>query len=359
MLPTLRIKGREIATSIVQGGMGIGVSGLDLVAEVILNGGLGILSSAGMRDCVFQETGKKMPTREAVCWMVKEVKRRTGGGYVGINIMEALARDYIDSVLGAIDGGVDFIMAGAGLHLRLPEFVCGKDVALVPIVSSERALKIICEKWKKYRRLPDAVIIEGPLAGGHLGFKIRELDLEANKLENLFPPIKRYADCLGIPAVIVAGGIYYYEDRVRWHSLGADGVQLGTRFLATDESKASWQFKSALVQCAEKDIIVVHSKYHYPGSPCGLPFRVIKSSPGFAFNQLRKNICDKGYVKPKDRDCPAKSDPERNFCICNSLLAAIGYGDGLPLFTTGTNGALIKGISSVAKVMKELIKEER
>lgn len=354
MLPKLVIRGRVIPTSIVQGGMGIGVSWLDLVVAVILEGGLGTLSSAAIKELVYFETGKKMPTREAACWAVKEVKRRTGGGYVGINIMQALARDYVDSVLGATDGRVDFIMASAGLHLRLPEIVGNKDVALIPIVSSLRALKNICERWKsKYNRLPDAVILEGPLAGGHLGFKIGEIDSEENKLENLFPPIKQYADMIGIPTV-VAGGLFCHKDILRWHALGADGAQFGTRFLATEESWASPLFKQELVKCGEEDIVVAYPAQNYPGSPCGLPFRVIKSSPGFALNQLRENICDKGYVKPKDRDCPAKSDPERNFCICNSLLAAIGYGNGLPLFTAGTNGALIKEISSVAKVMKEL-----
>lgn len=354
MLPKLVVRGRVIPTSIVQGGMGIGVSWLDLVVAVILKGGLGTLSSAAVKELVYFETGEKMPTREATCWAVKEVKRRTGGGYVGINIMQALVRDYADSVLGAIDGGVDFIAASAGLHLRLPEIVGNKDVALIPIVSSVRALKDICGRWKsRHNRLPDAVILEGPLAGGHLGFKVDEIDLEENKLENLFPPIKQYAETIGIP-VIVAGGLFCHKDILRWHILGADGAQFGTRFLATKESGASPLFKQELVRCAKEDIIVAHAAQNYPGSPCGLPFRVIRGSPGFAFNQLRENICDKGYVKPKDRDCPAKSDPERHFCICNGLLAAIGHGAGLPLFTTGTNGALIKKISSVSQVMKEL-----
>lgn len=354
MLPKLIIRGREIATSIVQGGMGIEVSGLDLVVGVILEGGLGTLSSAGMRECVFQETGKIMTTRESVCWMVKEVKRRTSGGYVGINIMEVLARDYVDSVLGAIDGGVDFIMAVAGLHLKLPAIVGRENVALIPIISSLRALEGICGRWSRHNRLPDAVIIEGPLAGGHLGFKFDELSLAGNRLENLFPSIKQYANQVGIPVVIVAGGVYSYEDIVRWHNLGADGVQLGTRLAATEESKASQQFKCAIVECTDDDIIIVHSKYNYPGSPCGLSFRAIKSSPGLINNKLRKAVCDKGYAKPKDRDCPAKSDPEHNFCVCNSLFAAIGYGNGLPIFTIGANGALVKEISTVAKVMQEL-----
>ncbi|MDP3043676.1 MAG: nitronate monooxygenase [bacterium] len=354
-LPKLTIRGREIATSIVQGGMGVGVSWLDLVVAVIMEGGLGTLSSAAIDRLVYFETGKKMPTREATCWAVKEVKRRTGGGYVGINIMQALVRDYVDSVLGAVDGGVDFIMASAGLHLRLPEIVGNKDVALIPIVSSDRALKIICGRWKsRHNRLPDAVILEGPQsAGGHLGVKIGEIDLEENKLENLFPPIKQYANFLGI-LVIVAGGLFYHTDILRWHALGADGAQFGTRLLATKESGASPLFKQELVKCGAEGIIVAYPTQNYPGSSSGLPFRVIKSSPAFTHNQWRKNICDKGYIKPKDRDCPAKSDPERHFCICNSLLAAIGYGDGLPLFTTGTNGALIKEISTVARVMKEL-----
>lgn len=353
-LPKLIIRGREIATSIVQGGMGVGVSWLDLIVAVIMDGGLGTLSSAAIKDLVYFETGKKMPTREAVCWSVKEVKKRTGGGYVGINIMQALIRDYEDSVLGAVDGGVDFIMASAGLHLRLPEIVGNKDVALIPIVSPFKALKIICERWKsRYNRLPDAVILEGPLAGGHLGFKAGAINSKENKLENLFPPIKQYADFFGIP-VIVAGGLFYHTDILRWHALGADGAQFGTRFLATKESGASPLFKQELVNCEEEDIVIAYPTQNYPGSPSGLPFRVIRSSPAFTHNKWRKNICDKGYIKPKDKDCPAKSDPERHFCICNSLLAAVGYGDGLPLFTTGTSGSRIKEITTVARVMKEL-----
>jgi nitronate monooxygenase len=337
--------------------MGVGVSLHPLARAVAREGGLGIISSACIDRLVSKRNNKKLNTYESVYEEVSLSK--IPGGFAGINIMGALARDFNDSVKGALDAGADAIISGAGLPLSLPAIQPPKDTALIPIVSSARALEIICKKWEKIGYRPDAVVLEGPLAGGHLGFRIDHVDLESNKLENLFPPVKDMAIKFGDFPVIVAGGIYTHEDIVRFMNMGADGVQMGTRFLATEESSATAAYKAAVVQAKAEDIVVAHR----PGSPCGLPFRVIKQSPMYlsSLRQLRKPKCDKGYVLMKDAEgkftvCPAKEDNKDYFCICNGLLSSAGYNsvEEEGLFTVGTNASRIDSILPVKALMEEL-----
>ncbi|MDA8098953.1 MAG: nitronate monooxygenase [Nitrospiraceae bacterium] len=342
---------------IVQGGMGVGVSLSPLASAVAAEGGLGIVSSACIDRLVSKRTGKKVDTYAAAYEEVSLAKAK--GGFAGINIMCALGRDYEASVRGALDAGADAIISGAGLPLSLPGIQPVKDTALIPIVSSVRALELICKKWERFKYRPDAIVLEGPLAGGHLGFRLEQIDLVENRLENLLPPVKEAAIRLGNIPVIVAGGIYTHEDIVRFLKMGADGVQMGTRFLATEESSASAEYKQSVVNCTEEDIVVAHD----PGSPCGLPFRVIKQSPMYVSAQqhLRKPKCDKGYVLLKDNEgkysrCPAKESNLHHFCICNGLLSSAGYNRDVeePLYTVGTNANRIKRIVSVAELMGEL-----
>ena len=353
----LSVKGKIIQCPIIQGGMGVGVSLSPLASAVAAEGGLGIISSACLDRLVSKRTGKRVNIYDAVYEEVSLAKAK--GGHIGINIMVALIRDYEDSVKGAIDAGADVIISGAGLPLGLPALYPPKDTALVPIVSSARALELICKKWEKIGYRPDAVVLEGPLAGGHLGFKINDIDLESNKLENLFPPVKEVAIKYGNLPVIVAGGIYSHSDIVQFMAMGADGVQMGTRFLATEESSASPQYKEAVLHSKEENIVVAHR----PGSPCGLPFRVIKESPMYvsALQRKREPRCDKGYVLLKDSEgkfsrCPAKEDNENYFCICNGLLSSAGYNPDKeePLYTVGTNAYRIDRIMPVKTLMDEL-----
>ncbi len=337
--------------------MGVGVSLHPLAKAVASEGGVGIVSSACLDRLIAKRSNKKVNTYEAAYEEVSLSKIK--GGVVGINIMGALARDFNDSVRGALDAGADVIISGAGLPLSLPAIQPPKDTALIPIVSSARALEIICKKWSKLSYQPDAVVLEGPLAGGHLGFRVDQIDLESNKLENLFPPVKDMARKFGDFPVIVAGGIYTYHDIRRFMDMGADGVQMGTRFLATHESSASDTYKKAVIAATADDIVVAHR----PGSPCGLPFRVIKQSPMYvsALQQLRKPKCDKGYVLMKDADgkftiCPAKQDNKDYFCICNGLLSSAGYNpsEEEALYTVGTNAYRVDKIQSVKSLMNEL-----
>ncbi|GAB4490769.1 MAG: nitronate monooxygenase [Thermodesulfovibrionales bacterium] len=356
-LKPLIIKGKSIALPIIQGGMGVGVSLYPLAGAVAHEGGVGVVSSACLDRLVSKRTGKRLNTYDATYEEVSQAK--ASGGIAGINIMVALVRDYADSVRGALDAGADVIISGAGLPLGLPAIQHPKDTALIPIVSSARALDLICRKWEKLKYRPDAVVLEGPLAGGHLGFKIDQIDSEENRLEVLLPPVKDVARKYGDFPVIVAGGIYTHEDIVRFMEMGADGVQMGTRFLATEESSASPAYKAAVVGATDEDIMVAHD----PGSPCGLPFRIIKQSPMYvsALKKLRKPKCDKGYVLLKDSEgkftvCPAKESNEHHFCICNGLLSSADYNPDKeePLYTVGTNASRVDRIVSVKSLMAEL-----
>jgi nitronate monooxygenase len=357
-LSPLIIKNKKIPFPIIQGGMGVGVSLYPLASAVAKEGGVGIVSSACLDRLVTKRTGKKHNTYDATYEEISLAK--ASGGFAGINIMVALVRDYENSVRASIDAGADVIISGAGLPLNLPAIQPPKDTALIPIVSSARALELICKKWERLGYRPDAVVLEGPLAGGHLGFKMDQIDLESNKLENLLPPVKDMARKYGDFPVIVAGGIYTHDDIVRFVKMGANGVQMGTRFLATEESSASPLYKNAVVDAKEEDIFVADK----PGSPCGLPFRVIKQSPMYqsSLKRLRQPKCDKGYVLLKDSEgkftrCPAKENNEDYFCICNGLLSSAGYNPEKeePLYTVGTNASRIDKIVSVKTIMDELV----
>ncbi len=356
VLPPLTIKGKRIPVPIVQGGMGIGVSLSPLASAVAVEGGLGIVSSACLDLLASRRLQKELTTYQAVREELSTAKDR--GGFVGINIMVAIARHYEDSVRAAIDAGTDVIISGGGLPLSLPAIKDPGATALVPIVSSARALELICKKWERHGYRPDAAVLEGPLAGGHLGFRFEEISLEENKLENLLPPVKETAAKYGNFPVIVAGGIFTREDILRFLHLGADGVQMGTRFLVTDESSASMRYKQAVLDAGKEDIIVSQK----PGSPCGLPFRIIRKAPMFLSAQQgrRKPRCDKGYVQLKDKNgaylCRATSSSRDYFCICNGLLSSAGYNPESeePLYTVGTNGYRVDRTLTVKDLMNEL-----
>lgn len=337
--------------------MGVGVSLYPLAHAIAREGGIGVISSACLDRLVSKRTGKRHTTYDATYEEISLAK--ASGGFVGINIMVALVRDYENSVKASIDAGADCIISGAGLPLSLPAIQPPRDTALIPIVSSARALELICKKWERLGYRPDAVVLEGPLAGGHLGFKMDQIDLDSNRLENLLPPVKDMAVKYGDIPVIVAGGIYTHDDIVRFIRMGANGVQMGTRFLATHESSASPLYKQAVIDAREEDIIVADR----PGSPCGLPFRVIRQSPMYqsSLQGRRPPKCDKGYVLLKDSEgkftrCPAKENNKDFFCICNGLLSSAAYNQDKeePLYTVGTNAHLIDKIESVKTIMDEL-----
>jgi NAD(P)H-dependent flavin oxidoreductase YrpB (nitropropane dioxygenase family) len=260
--------------------------------------------------------------------------------------------NFTDMISTAISEKVDLITAGAGLPLDLPSFLKKDSVTkLVPIVSSARAAKIICEKWKaNYNYLPDAVIVEGPKAGGHLGFKEEQINNEDYSLEKLVPEIvtelKVYEDKYNtrIP-LIAAGGIYTGDDISRILKLGASGVQMGTRFVTTDECDASPEFKQAYINAESKDIEIIRS-------PVGMPGRAIMS------NFIAK-VRD-GKKQPKAcpfkciKTCDISSSP---YCIIVALINALkGNFEGGYAFA-GSNAFRATKISSVKEIFQSLLKE--
>ena len=267
-----------VPVPIVQGGMGIGVSLANLASAVANEGGIGVISGAGVgmfypradnRD--FEENniyGLRMEIRKA---------REMTKGLLGVNIMVALT-SYGDLVKASIEEGIDFIFAGAGLPLDLPKYLEGNShTKLVPIVSSGRAAKILTKKWtQNYGYLPDAFVLEGPKAGGHLGFKKGTMEEPSNALELLLPEVLEavapFEEEYGrkIP-IIAGGGIYDGSDIQYFLSHGASAVQMATRFVTTNECDASDAFKQAYINANEEDII-------YIDSPVGLPGRAIRNA---------------------------------------------------------------------------------
>ena len=357
-LPALKIRKNTIKLPIIQGGMGIGLSNFTLAGNVAAEGGLGVLSSAALDRIVSDRHGKKFNHRQAAAQDVIDAKKIANGGAIGMNIMVAVINTYEDSVLGSMDGGVDAIISGAGLPMALPEIVKlhprADEVALIPIVSSGRATDIIFKRWSRGGRLPDALVVEGPLAGGHIAWREPDQASDpANKLENLILEVLEVCKNwnLNIP-VIAAGGVYTHEDILHFLELGCSGVQMGTRFLATHESGANPDYKQQLINCQEDDIELANK----PGSPCGMLFRVLKQSPFYqeALSFSRQAKCDKGYLLNKGQ-CSAKETNDKSFCICNGLLASIKLAPNeKELYTVGQTAWRINKILSVKELMNEL-----
>lgn len=360
-LPNLKIRNSIAKYPIIQGGMGIGYSNFMLAGTVAKERGIGVLSSAAADYVVGRRHGKKLIHKDAIAQDVRDAKKICGSsGIIGMNIMSALVRTWEDSILGSMDGGVDIIISGAGLPITLPiiasEHARYNDVALVPIVSSGRAFELIIKKWlKSSERLPDAVIVEGPMAGGHLGWRKAEEILDPkNKLESIVEDVLKVAKQYNNIPVIAAGGIYSQQDIKKYLHMGCSGVQMGTRFLATHESGASNAFKKAVIDCTLEDIEVATK----PGSPSGLPFRVLKSSPFYqdSLANLRPAKCSKGWLLNNKNECKAKVNPEESFCICNGLLASSGLErKEKELYTVGEIAYKVDKIMSVKDLMQELV----
>lgn len=347
-LPGLKIRDFKIPTCIVQGGMGIRVSNPTLTRAVYRSGGLGVLSSAGLKGALSRLNNKPYTTYEAVR---EEIETAQAGGFLaGLNVMVKLGRDYEETIRAAVDAKVSALFLGAGLPKKIENL---GETAVVWIVSSARALKILLRWWRP--RLPDAVVVEGPEAGGHLGFSPEEVGAPNFSLENILPDVIKLAKENGNFPVIAAGGIWDKKDIVKFLNIGASGVQMATRFLATTESGATDEFKSAVVS-STKEIIKVVMK-----SPCGYPFRILTTSP--MFNIVRPPKCDLGFVLDKDESgnftvCKAHPNhPENNdhFCICNGLMSAIGFAPAEPaLYTVGSNAYRVSSILPVSTLMLEL-----
>jgi len=345
-LSTLTLGQLTIPIPIFQGGMGIGISLSRLAAAVAKCGGVGVISAAqvGYLEPDFYTNPKDANVRALKKYIkaaLDEIKDVPNRGLIAVNIMVA-ARHYEELVEAAIEAGVHMIISGAGLPTSLPGMVKDSKVKLVPIVSSARAAALILKSWaKKFNRVPDAVVFEGPEAGGHLGFKEEQLEEAQENFYKTIMEIKVELEDLQNCPLIVAGGIYTKEDIEKALAYGADGVQMGTRFVTTEECDAHPNFKQAYLDAEKEDMAVIKSPVGMPGRAISTPF--VKRVENGRIPPERCNACL----------IPCKPDVAP-YCITQALINAAKGDIENGLVFSGSNAYRANKIERVEDIFREL-----
>lgn len=359
-----------VENPVVQGGMGVGISLAGLAGAVAKAGGMGIISAAqiGFRDPEFEKNPQKANLKAIVSELRKareiagtDLSEHSNGKHrpvLGFNIMVA-TKNYMDYVRTAVEAGADIIISGAGLPINLPEYVKGAKTKIAPIVSSAKSASVILKMWdRKYNRTADMVVIEGPLAGGHLGFHREELteygadtgnvpetyrqsayEAEIRSILEVVREYERKYDCT-IPTVS-AGGVFTREDMERHMALGVNGVQVGTRFVTTKECDAPMAYKQSYIDAKKEDIVIVKS-------PVGMPGRAIN-------NEFIKRVTGKKEKITHCFQCLEHCNPaEVPYCITQALIrAAKGQVEDALLFC-GANAFQCSKIETAEEVIKDL-----
>ncbi len=349
--PELRIGELVARVPIIQGGMGIGVSLSGLATAVANQGGIGVIAAAGLgtlssdRNMSYIEASRKILREE-----IRKTRKATSG-ILGVNIMVALT-NFADMVETSISEEVDLIFSGAGLPLDLPKYMKkGVKTKLVPIISSAKAARIICKRWlSRYNMLPDAFVVEGPMAGGHLGFSSEQIDDPEYSLERIIPAVvdaaSEYEQEKGVSIpVIAAGGVYTGKDILAFLNLGAAGVQMGTRFVATHECDADIEFKKTYVKANEDDLVIIQS-------PVGLPGRAIRNDYISSVQQGLKKPFKCVYHCIKSCSCT-----ESPYCIARCLANARKGKLKSGFAFAGKNAWRVDRILSVKELMESLEEE--
>lgn len=354
MIEGLTIGRHSVPFPVIQGGMGVRISGHRLAGHVALNGGVGIVAAAGLALGSSHYSGSNFyaADRQGLIDELRKAYDIAPDGIIGVNCMVAVS-NYDDVVRAACEGGAKVIISGAGLPMNLPQLTQDfPEVALVPIVSSVKAAELIARKWhKSFQRLPDAVVVEDPdTAGGHLGEKAERIGSGDYDQYATVRGVKNYFQDkwnLQIP-VIAAGGIWDRED-LRYALLqGADGVQMGTRFVVTEECDADDAFKQTYLDCTQDDIGLIMS-------PAGLPGRAINKN----IDQVRQRDIDEDVYCPSGclKKCAYKENRER-FCIVHALERARRGDVETGLVFCGSNAWKADRITTVKDVFEELFPEQ-
>ncbi|MBP3915199.1 nitronate monooxygenase family protein [Clostridium sp.] len=333
---------------IIQGGMGVGVSLSNLAGNVAKYGAIGVISAAhpGYLEKDFEKNTLQANIR-ALKNHIRKAKEISNNGIIGVNIMVAM-KNYKELVQASIEGGADLIISGAGLPLKLPEYTKNSEIKILPIVSSSKATRLILSYWKKhYNRIADGIIVEGPEAGGHLGFKADGIENDINKFESNVKDILKTVKDLEreyskeIP-VIVAGGVFDSNDIKRYMELGANGVQIGSRFVTTYECDVDMKFKEAYLNCNKSDIKIVKS-------PVGMPGRAIN-------NNFLRRINNESNKISKCYNCLVPCNPSTTpYCISEALINAARGDIDNGLIFCGANAYRINKMMSVKELLDELI----
>lgn len=360
-LQPLKIGKHTIRFPIFQGGMGVGISWDELAGNVAKEGALGIISAVGTGYYKKMQFVEKLVlnkpfealnfySKAALNEIFRNARKICGNNPLGANILHAI-NDYGRVVRDACEAGANVIVTGAGLPTNMPEFTKNfPDVALVPIISSVKALRIICKRWEdRYKRIPDAVIVEGPLSGGHQGFKYEDCFKPEYQLESIVPQIVQEVKNWGGIPVIAAGGIWDRNDIDKFFRLGASGVQMGTRFLGTKECDAK-AYQEIMPHIKKEDIELVKSPVGYPAR--ALHIGVLQRLDEGNAPRIK---CVSNCVAPCHRGVEAK---KVGYCIADSL--GKGHlGDKVEgLYFSGANGYRIDKIISVKELIQELTQGE-
>lgn len=345
----LKIGEKISSFPLIQGGMGVGVSLGRLAGTVAREGGIGIISTAqiGYREKDFDRNPAEANLR-AIRSEMEKARKISPDGIIGYNVMTAL-REHADHVRAAVKAGADIIISGAGLPIDLPALTAGSRTKIAPIVSTDKSANVILKYWdRKYGQTADLVVVEGPLAGGHLGFKKEELktinsESYGDEIRKILGTVKTYADKFGkaIP-VVVAGGVYDKTDVEAAMDLGADGVQVATRFVTTEECDADIRYKEAYINASEDQIKIVKS-------PVGMPGRAI-------MNPFMRRVEKEGKIPhtPCHR-CLAKCSPaEIPYCITDGLINAVKGNVENGLLFCGAKAYRAEQIETVKDVMQAL-----
>ena len=371
ILKPLKIGNLVAKRPVIQGGMGVGISLSSLAGAVAKAGGIGIISTAqiGFKDHDFGKNPMAANLR-AIHSELKKAREKAPQGILGFNIMVA-TKEYASYVKEAVKAGADVIISGAGLPIDMPKFVAEAEseadggekkerrTMIAPIVSSVKSALVICRMWdRKYQTAPDLVVVEGPLAGGHLGFdreKLTELEVDTphaaetfhqaeydEEVRGIIALVKKYAQKYGksIP-VVTAGGIYDHADVMHQMELGADGVQVATRFVTTEECDAPMAYKQAYLDAKEEDIVIVKS-------PVGMPGRAIK-------NAFLKELEKGRQAVTHCYQCLEHCDPAKiPYCITQALVNAARGDEDHALIFCGGNAWRAEKIETVEGVMRAL-----
>ena len=350
----MEINGKHLAHGIIQGGMGVGVSLSELAGNVAKQGCMGVISSVniGYKEKDFLTNPFEANIRALKKHIARAKEIAEGNGLIGVNIMVAVSH-YEETVRAAISAGADAIISGAGLPLNLAELVKGTNTLYAPIVSSAKAAMLLCRTFaKKAQSIPDFIVIEGHKAGGHLGFSVDDLNNQTCQdnleiLKEVKEIIKPFEEQFKKKIkVFLGGGIYTGKDIAEAIQTGADGVQIGTRFIATKECDAHNTFKEVLVNASEEDIRIIKS-------PVGMPARAVFTpmleslENGKTFFAKKCNGCLKAC--PKGDKIP--------YCISRALIAAVEGNKEEGLFFCGENASRIDKITTVKELVEELISE--
>ncbi|MDF2887542.1 MAG: 2-nitropropane dioxygenase [Lacrimispora sp.] len=353
---------------VIQGGMGVGISLSSLAGAVAKSGGVGIISTAqiGFKQPDFRKSPLEANLR-AIGEEMKKAREIAPEGIIGFNIMVA-TKNYASYVKKAVAAGADIIISGAGLPVSLPEYVAEAaeeagiklKTKIAPIVSTVKSAMVICKMWdRKFNQAPDLVVVEGPLAGGHLGFSrenLSELGVDTEDVEHTFRQAEYDEEVRGIIRlvreygekynkvipVVTAGGIYTHEDVMHQIDLGADGVQVATRFVTTEECDAPMEFKEAYLKSEKEDIVITKS-------PVGMPGRAIK-------NTFLNHVADTPFQLEHCYDCLEKCDKKTiPYCITKALISSAEGRTEEGLVFCGSNAYRADKMETVDEVMNDLV----